>query len=125
MEEVINWIPDRRDDPIANEAADWMATPLTDSKVIGEWKLMSDGPPGKDSVIIKLTRNSDVKIRMEVASKIVELSEREPRKWPATLNEGVVVNIFKKGDRKTLGNQWNFPLAMASRVVARVLVIPE
>ena len=120
-EEIIDWIPDRWDDPIASEAGEWLTKPLTVSKVMREWKL-SDGAPGNDSVTIKMIRNSNVIIRMEMAGKIVELSEKEPSKWHATLHAGIVVPLFKMGERKMLGNYRRICLLrMASVIIPRVL----
>ena len=86
MEEIIDWISDQRDDPIASKAGEWLAKPLTVAEFLREWKLMTDGAAGKDSVTTKTIRNNNINIRIEMAGRIVELREQDPCKWHTTLN---------------------------------------
>ena len=83
---------------------------------------MSDGAPRKDSVTIRMVQNSNDSVRMEMADKIVRLGEQDPSRWHVTLNESIVVPLFEKGARKTLGNYRGICLLpMASRMIARVM----
>ena len=122
IEEVISWIPDRRSEAKAIREGVRLGKPITKTEVKKEWKEIKESAPGKDSITIKMIRNAHPSVQDAFAEKIVRLSETSPDQWEQTLKEGMVIPLFKKGDRKNLNNYRGVCLlAMASRIIARIM----
>ena len=122
IEEVISWIPDRRSEAKTIREGVRLGTPITKTEVKKEWKEIKESAPGKDSITIKMIRNAHPRVQDVFAEKIVRLSETSPDQWEQIIKEGMVIPLFKKGDRKNLNNYRGVCLlAMASRIIARIM----
>ena len=103
IEETISWIPGKRNDPEFRRNADKLSEPITTAEIMTEWSKISDGAPGKDQVKITMIKACDKKSQMIIARTIQHMSEEESDQWDRVMKEGVVVTLFKKGDRRIWG----------------------
>ena len=87
-----------------------------------EWSLIKNSAPGEDDVRIGYIRNADEHTRLLIARKLKRLIETPSENWDTSIKTGLVVPIFKKGDRRQPQNYRGVCLlAMASRILARIL----
>ena len=82
-------------------------------------KEIRESAPGKDGVRIGYIRNASEEVRGRVIRLVQRMFEEGPGSWEESLRKGVMVPLFKKGDRNDRNNYRGVCLlAMGSRILA-------
>ena len=85
-------------------------------------KEIRESAPGKDGVRIGYIRYASEEVKVRVISLVQRMFEEGPGGWEESLRKGVMVPLFKKGDRNDRNNYRGVCLlAMGSRILARIL----
>ena len=85
-------------------------------------KEIRDSAPGKDGVRIGYIRYASEEVKGRVIRLVQRMFEEGPGGWEESLRKGVMVPLFKKGDRNDRNNYRGICLlAMGSRILARIL----
>ena len=83
---------------------------------------MKDSAPGEDGVRLRYICDAYVEVRMKVIEIVRMMFEKRANEWDASAKSGIIVPLFKKGDRKCVNNYRGVCLlSMCSRVLARVI----
>ena len=122
QDEVLQEVKDLRNDAKAIEANDRLNETPNREEILKAIEEIKESAPGEDEVrigYIKMACN-------EVREKIIELVQKmftvRADKWDDLLKIGLIVPLFKKGDRNEAKNYRGVCLlAMGSRILARVL----
>ena len=122
IDEAVRRVKDLRGTEKANQWKDILETTPGREEIIGQMKKMKDSAPGDDGVRL----NYLLKAGPEVINKVVEMVqfmfENGSDKWEESLMVGIVIPLFKKGDRNNANNfRGVCLLAMGSRILARIL----
>jgi hypothetical protein len=123
IEEAVREVEDIRDTDLARLLSETILeeTPGRE-EILTEMKKMRDSAPGKEDVRLPgLMLGGE-----ELIEKLVELVQfmfnNEAEKWEEELKIGLVIPLFKKGDRNKKNNYRGVCLLpMASRVTARIM----
>ena len=85
-------------------------------------KEIRESAPGKDGVRIGYIRYASEEVKGRVIRLVQRMFEEGPGGWEDSLRKGVMVPLFKKGDRNDRNNYRGVCLlAMGSRILARIL----
>ena len=85
-------------------------------------KEIRESAPGKDGVRIGYIRYASEEVKERVIGLVLRMFEGGPGGWEESLRKGVMVPLFKKGDRNDRNNYRGVCLlAMGSRILARIL----
>ena len=85
-------------------------------------KEIRESAPGKDGVRIGYIRYASEEVKERVIGLVQRMFEGGPGGWEGSLRKGVMVPLFKKGDRNDRNNYRGVCLlAMGSRILARIL----
>ena len=83
---------------------------------------MNEGAPGLDNVWITYVRQASTTIQKTICNVILEETNKHPSEWETLVKTGLVVPLFKKGQRDNINNYRGICLlSMASRILARVM----
>ena len=122
IEEVIGRVEDKRQDDRATEANECMNEPPTTEEVQEVMKEMKDSSPGDDGVRMKYIWQACQEIKDRVIILVKEMFMRNASEWDDSLKVGVIIPLFKKGDRNDRNNYRGVCLlAMCSRLFGRLL----
>ena len=121
MEAVVEGIP--RDFIDAGvEAAAALGEEITPFEVRREWARIRDGAAGEDGVRVSFVKRADLTTQSAIAEMVAQLARTSPDQWDETIKTGLVVPLFKKGDRTEARNYRGICLlSVATRLLARVL----
>ena len=85
-------------------------------------KEMKDSSPGEDGVRLRYIVEACEEVRMRVIAIVRMMFEKRANEWDESAKSGIIVPLFKKGDRKDTNNYRGVCLlSMCSRVLARVI----
>ena len=91
-------------------------------EIVKAMKEMKDSAPGEDGVRMKYIRLACSEVREEVIEIVRMMFEKRANEWDESAKSGIIVPLFKKGDRKCVNNYRGVCLlSMCSRVLARVI----
>ena len=84
-------------------------------------KAMRDGAPGEDGARLNYLMYGGEEVFMEVVNLVVFMWTKGADCWEDSLKLGIMIPLFKKGDRKDPNNYRGVVLlAMGRRIVARI-----
>ena len=85
-------------------------------------KDMKESAPGEDGVRLMYISKACEEVKMRVIEIVRMMFERRASEWDEGAKSGIIVPLFKKGDRKDVNNYRGVCLlSMCSRVLARVI----
>ena len=119
---AVERVTDISDTERAREANNLINETPQEEEIVTEMKKVKDSAPGEDGVRMKYINCACPEVREEIVKLVVFMFENRAERWEDSLKAGQVIPIHKKGSRN---DQNNFRgvclLAMASRIVARIL----
>ena len=119
---TIENIKDLRENTAAKVAAEELSSPITQEEILREWGKVKDGAPGIDNVRISYVRLAGKTTQEAVCNVIMGMVNKDPCEWEEMVKIGLVVPLFKKGQRDDINNYRGICLlSMASRILARIL----
>ena len=122
VEKVIDLAPDLRRDVRTREWRERLGRPPERAEVEREMRKMKDASPGEDGVRLGYLLKGGEKLMAEVVRIVRFMWGNGAETWEDLLRSGVVVPLFKKGDRNNPGNYRGVCLlSMGSRIVARIV----
>jgi hypothetical protein len=94
----------------------------TDEEVMKEWSKIKEKAPGEDEVRIIYIKEATGRVKKAVIDLIKKMFEDGKFCWDDTTRTGIMIPLFKKGDRQNPGNYRGICLlSMASRIIARIV----
>ena len=122
LEEVVGRARDLREDGEAIEANEVLNEELAEEEVEEAIKEMRDSAPGEDGVRIGYIRAACREVKEKVVEMVRFMFRNRADRWEEGLKGGIIVPLFKKGNRQEVSNYRGVCLlAMGSRILARVL----
>ena len=121
LEEAVEAMEDLRENEEAKRLAEMLEETPSREEIITQMKKMKNSAPGKDGVrLIYILQGGQI-----IIDKVVELIqfmfEHDADEWEEVLKLGLVIPLFKKGDRNNANNfRGVVLLAMGSRVLGRI-----
>ena len=114
------------DDLRMDERARRMNERLNETPEVEEIKLamrdMRDTAPGEDGVRLRYICEAYDEVRMRVVAIVKWMFETRAGEWDESAKSGIMIPLFKKGDRSEPGNYRGVCLlSMCSRILARVI----
>ena len=124
--QVVNWVYDRvddmRNDERIREAGEELEQNLEREEIEQAIREIKDGAPGIDGVSIKMIKFADEMCKERIIQLIKDMFESPPTDWEDCIKVGLVVPLFKKGERNNINNYRGVCLlTMGSRILAKVL----
>ena len=124
--QVMSWVFDRvedmRSDDRIREAGEELEKTLEREEIEKAIREIKDGAPGIDGVSIKMIKFADGTCKERIVQLIKDMYERPPPEWEDSIKVGLVVPLFKKGERSNINNYRGVCLlTMGSRILAKVL----
>ena len=124
--QVVNWVYDRvddmRNDERIREAGEELEQNLEREEIEQAIREIKDGAPGIDGVSIKMIKFADEMCKERIIQLIKDMFESPPTDWEDCIKVGLVVPLFKKGERNNINNYRGvYLLTMGSRILAKVL----
>ena len=121
LERVVDDLPGELSD-VHVDAAEVLGREVSEAEVRVEWGKIRDGAPGEDGVRVSFVRHADLHTQQLVATLVAKLARTEPDSWDPCIKTGLVVPLFKKGDRAVPSNYRGVCLlSLATRLLARVM----
>ena len=122
INEAINLIEDRRTNTALIEANKQLNSDISDVEMQEAMEEVKDSAPGKDEVRMRYIREACAELKINIMDLITRMFNSRAASWSAILKIGLMVAIFKKGNRNEAGNYRGVVLlSMASRILARIL----
>ena len=122
IEEAVNGARDLRGDARAMEENARMNEVPSVEEIEEVMKEMRESAPGEDGVRISYVKYACDEMRTEVIEMVQEMFVSRANDWSEKLKGGIIVPLYKKGDREDPGNYRGVCLlAMGSRILARVI----
>ena len=119
---VIEGVEDMRGDERAKRANDKLNEMPEREEIERAMKEMKDSSPGEDGVRLRYIVEACEEVRMRVIAIVRMMFEKRANEWDESAKSGIIVPLFKKGDRKDTNNYRGVCLlSMCSRVLARVI----
>ncbi len=122
IEEAVREVEDIRDkeeNVLYNEMLDEIPSR---EEILTEMKKMRDSAPGKDGVRLIMLQKGGAEITDRVIELVQYMFSNGSDKWEEELKIGLVIPLFKKGDRNRRDNYRGVCLlAMGSRILARIM----
>ena len=113
---------DLRGDVRAIEANESMNRVPSVIEIEAAMKVMKESAPGEDGVRISYIRYACEEMKGRVIEMVQKMFVTRAHEWSEKLKGGVIVPLYKKGDREDPGNYRGVCLlAMGSRILARVV----
>ena len=124
--QVMSWVFDRvedmRSDDRIREAGDELEKNLEREEIEKAIREIKDGAPGIDGVSIKMIKFADGVCKERIVQLIKDMYERPPTEWEDYIKVGLVVSLFKKGERNNINNYRGVCLlTTGSIILAKVL----
>ena len=92
------------------------------NEIMNAMKKMREFAPGEDGVIKGYIRNECEEVKSGVVEMVQRMFECRADRWEESVKVGIMVQLFKKGDRNDRNNYRGVCLlAMCSRVLGRVI----
>ena len=122
IEDVVGNARDLRGDVRARAANVEMNAVPSRGEIESAMKEMKESAPGEDGVRICYIRYACEEMKERVIEMVQKMFVSRANEWSETLKGGVIVPLYKKGDREDPGNYRGVCLlAMGSRILARVI----
>ena len=122
QDEAIKLVEDLRNEEKAKQAAEHLERDLTEEEICDEWKKIREGAPGEDGIRIGYVRKADKETQRVIIRILTDMWAKHADEWEPITKKGLMVPLFKKGDRSDLNNYRGVCLlSMASRILARVM----
>ena len=122
IEEAVRNARDLRGDERAIAANVEMNRVPSRNEIVSAMKEMKESAPGEDGVRMCYIRYACEEMIEEVIEMVRKMFVSRANEWSETLKGGVIVPLYKKGDREDPGNYRGVCLlAMGSRILARVV----
>ena len=119
---VIERVNDLRGDERARRANGKLNLMPERAEIERAMKDMKDSSPGEDGVRLRYIMDACDEVRMRVIEIVRMMFERRANEWDECTKSGIIVPLFKKGDRADVNNYRGVCLlSMSSRVLARVI----
>ncbi|MEL7302028.1 MAG: endonuclease/exonuclease/phosphatase family protein, partial [Pseudomonadota bacterium] len=113
---------DLREDERAIEANEKMNEIPSVREIVDAMKDMKESAPGEDGVRISFIRYACEELQERVIEMVQKMFVSRANDWSEGLKGGIIVPLYKKGDREDPGNYRGVCLlAMGSRILARVI----
>ena len=124
--QVMSWALDRvddmRNDDRIREAGEELEKNLEREEIEKAIREIKDGAPGIDGVSIKMVKYADKTCKEKIIQLIQNMYESPSTDWEDCIKVGLVVPLFKKGERTNINNYRGVCLlTMGSRILAKVL----
>ena len=124
--QVVNWVYDRvddmRNDERIREAGEELEQNLEREEIEQAIREIKDGAPGIDGVSIKMIKFADEMCNERIIQLIKDMFQSPPTDWEDCIKVGLVVPLFKKGERNNINNYRGVCLlTIGSRILAKVL----
>ena len=103
-QKAIERIVDMKDSEVAKKEADKLNSPITQDEILREWSKVNDGAPGLDNVRIAYVRQASTTTQKAICNVILEMTNKHPSEWETLVKTGLVVPLFKKGQRDNINN---------------------
>ena len=111
-----------RNDERIREAGEELEQNLEREEIEEAIREIKDGTPGIDGVSIKMIKFADEMCKERIIQLIKDMFESPPTDWEDCIKVGLVVPLFKKGERNNINNYRGVCLlTMGSRILAKVL----
>ena len=121
LEEAVDEAEDLRGREDAEEWAERLNRVPDMEEIVDQMKKMRDSSPGEDGVRISYLLKGGQKVLEEVVRIVQFMFQNGAETWEDALRSGVVVPLYKKGDRDDPGNYRGVCLlSIGSRILARV-----
>ena len=122
--QVMSWVFDRVEDMSSDdsirEAGEELEKTLEREEIEKAIREIKDGAPGIDGVSIKMIKFSDGTCKERIVQLIKDMYERPATEWEDCIKVGLVVPLFKKGERNNINNYRGVCLlTMGSRILAK------
>ena len=104
IEEAVGNARDLREWERAIEANEEMNEVPTRGEIESVMKDMKESAPGEDGVRISFIRYACEEMKAKVIEMVQEMFVSRAHEWSETLKGGVIVPLYKKGDREDPGN---------------------
>ncbi|KAI8486755.1 hypothetical protein Bbelb_355030 [Branchiostoma belcheri] len=122
LEGVIERVNDLRGTAKAYEANEMLNRVPEREEIEEAMKEMTDSAPGEDGVRLRYILDACEEVQERVIETVRFMFEKRANEWEASVKSGIMVPLFKKGDRKDVNNYRGVCLlSMCSRVLARVI----
>ena len=119
---VIEKVNDLRMDGRAIVANDRLNVMPEREEIVKAMNEMKDSAPGEDGVRLRYISEACLEVREKVIEIVKMMFEKRANEWDESAKSGIIVPLFKKGDRKSVNNYRGVCLlSMCSRVLARVI----
>ena len=119
---VIERVNDMRMNDRAIAANERMNEMPDREEIVEAMREMKDSAPGEDGVRLRYIVNAYDEVRERVIKIERMMFERRANEWDERAKRGIIVPLFKKGDRKCVNNYRGVCLlSMCSRILARVI----
>ena len=119
---VIEGVVDMREDERAKRANDRLNLVPERDEIERAMKDMKDSSPGEDAVRLRYIEEACEEVRVRVIEIVRMMFEKRANEWDECAKSGIIVPLFKKGDRADVNNYRGVCLlSMSSRVLARVI----
>ena len=119
---VIERVNDMRMNDRAIAANERMNEMPDREEIVKAMREMKDSAPGEDGVRLRYIMNACEEMRERVNEIVRRMFERRANEWDERAKSGIIVPLFKKGDRKCVNNYRGVCLlSMCSRILARVI----
>ena len=124
--QVMSWVFDRvedmRSDDRIREAGEELEKNLEREEIEKAIREIKDRAPGIDRVSIKMIKFADGTCKERIVLLIKGMYEKPPTEWEDFIKVGLVVPLFKKGERNSINTYRGVCLlTMGSRILAKVL----
>ena len=111
----------RNDDRI-REAGEELEKSLEREEIEKAIREIKDGAPGIDGMSIKMIKCADKMCKERIIQLIKDMYESPPTEWEDCIKVGLVVPLFKKGERNKINKYRGVCLlTIGSRILAKVL----
>ena len=121
MEATVDMIEDISETDAAKICAEQFDEIPSREEIITQMKKMRDSAPGQDGVRLSYLMSAGQEITEKLVNMVQYMFQNGAEKWEESLKVGLVIPLFKKGDRNNANNfRGVVLLAMGSRIVARI-----
>ena len=120
--ETVNRAKDLRMDVRAQEANEFMNEVPEREEIEEAMKEMKESAPGEEGVRIGYIRFACEEMKARIIRIVQEMFEHDAGRWDDSLKVGIMIPLFKKGDRNDKNNYRGVCLlSMGSRILGRVM----
>ena len=122
IERAVAGVEDLRTDERAMRMNEGLNMTPGVEEIVLAMREMKDTAPGEDGVRLRYISEACEEVRQRVVEIVRWMFETRAGRWDDSAKSGIMVPLFKKGDRRVPGNYRGVCLlSMSSRVLARVI----